>query len=152
MPRITPAEFDRLVRDEVPFAAEMGMQTDHIGDGTAVLRLPYRPNMLRPGGTIAGPVIMALADACMYAVALSKIGAVTLAVTTNFSINFLFRPSPAPLLAEGGLLKLGKRLVVIEVVVHSEGHPEPVAHATGTYSIPPSSIPQPAGHSLNRSA
>lgn len=137
MPRITVAEFDQIMRDEVPFAAEMGMRTDVIGDGAAVLRLPYRPNMLRPGGTIAGPVIMALADACMYAVALSKIGEVKLAVTTNFSINFLFRPSPAALLAEGRLLKLGKRLVVMEVTVHSEGHPEPVAHATGTYSIPP---------------
>ena len=35
------------------------------------------------------------------------------------------------------VLKLGKRLVVLEVTVHSAGHAEPVAHATGTYSIPP---------------
>lgn len=137
MAKITVDEFNQILREEIPWAAEMGMHADAIGDGTARLRLPYRPNMLRPGGTIAGPMMMALADACMYAVALSKIGKVKLAVTTNFSIHFLFRPSPADLLAEGNLLKLGRRLVVLEVTVHSEGHSEPVAHATGTYSIPP---------------
>ncbi|MCW5699822.1 MAG: PaaI family thioesterase [Rhodospirillales bacterium] len=115
----------------------MGMHADEIGRGVARMRLPYRASMLRPGGTIAGPMMMALADACMYAVVLSLIGPVKLSVTTNFSIHFLFRPSPDDLLAEGRLLKLGKRLVVMEVTIHSEGHAEPVAHATGTYSVPP---------------
>ncbi len=137
MPKITVEEFDQIIRDEILWAHEMGMVTDRIGAGTAILRLPYRPSMLRPGGTMAGPMMMALADACMYAVALSLIGTVKLAVTTNFNINFLFRAAPADLLAEGRILKLGKRLVVMEVTVHSEGHDEPVAHATGTYSIPP---------------
>lgn len=137
MAKISVEDFNSILREEVPFAHQMGMSADLIGKGTARLRLPYRVSMLRPGGTIAGPMMMALADACMYAVALSVIGPVKLAVTTNFSINFLFRASPADLLAEGRLLKLGKRLVVMEVTVHSEGHSEPVAHATGTYSIPP---------------
>lgn len=141
MPRITVDEFNAIIREELPWAYDIGMHADRIGRGTAGLRLPYRASMLRPGGTISGPMMMALADACMYAVVLSLIGTVKLAVTTNFSINFLFRASPADLLADGRILKLGKRLAVMDVTVHSEGHSEPVAHATGTYSIPPS----PAG-------
>jgi uncharacterized protein (TIGR00369 family) len=137
MAKISVADFNAILRDEIPWAYEMGMHADTIGAGTATLRLPFRESMLRPGGTVAGPMMMALADACMYACVLSRIGIVKLAVTTNFSVNFLFRPSPADLLAEGRVLKLGKRLVVMEVTVHSEGHGEPVAHATGTYSIPP---------------
>jgi acyl-coenzyme A thioesterase PaaI-like protein len=74
----------------------------------------------------------------MFAVVLSAIGKVKLAVTTSFTINFLFGASPADLLAEGTMLRLGKRLAVMQVTVHSEGHAEAVAHATGTYSIPPS--------------
>ena len=136
-PKISIEEFNAIVRDELPWAYAMGMHADSIGEGTATLRLPYEASMLRPGGTMSGPMMMALADACMYACALSRIGVVKLAVTTNFSINFLFRASPADLLAEGRVLKLGKRLVVMEVTVHSDGHAEPVAHATGTYSIPP---------------
>ena len=134
---ISIAEFDEIIRDDLVWAYEIGMHTDRIERGRAVLRLPFRTSMLRPGGVVAGPNIMALADACMYAVVLSAIGKVKLAVTTSFTINFLFGASPVDLLAEGSLLRLGKRLAVMQVTVHSEGHGEAVAHATGTYSIPP---------------
>ncbi|MCA8966150.1 MAG: PaaI family thioesterase, partial [Planctomycetes bacterium] len=92
----------------------------------------------RPGGTVAGPVMMALADWAAYAAILAEIGIVPLAVTTSFNINFLRRPTPhAAVLAEARLLKLGRRLAVAEVDVRSEGEAAVVAHATATYSIPP---------------
>ena len=137
MAEITVARFNQIIRDELPLADEMGMLADSISHGKAILRLPFRNNMIRPGGTIAGPFMMALADVAMYAVALSVIGEVQLAVTTSFNVNFLHRPLPADLIAQGKVLKAGKRLVVSEVEVHSEGNKEVVAHATGTYSIPP---------------
>jgi acyl-coenzyme A thioesterase PaaI-like protein len=93
--------------------------------------------MLRPGGTISGPTMMALTDFTMYVALLSAIGWVPLAVTTQLNINFLRRPEPVDLIAEGRLLKLGKRLAVGEVVMRSNGQPEPIAQATSTYSIPP---------------
>lgn len=138
---ISVADFDAIIREDLPWAYEIGMHTDAIDRGRAVLRLPFRPSMLRPGGVVSGPTIMTLADACMYAVVLSALGKVKLAVTTSFSINFLFGASPVDLLAEGSMLRLGKRLAVMQVTVHSEGHEEPVAHATGTYSIPPNRGP-----------
>jgi uncharacterized protein (TIGR00369 family) len=136
--RISIRDFDEIIRADLPWAYDIGMHTDAIDAGRAVLRLPFRTSMLRPGGVVSGPTIMALADTCMFAVVLSAIGKVKLTVTTNFSINFLYRASPADLLAEGTMLRLGTRLAVMQVMVHSEGHDEPVAHATGTYSIPPS--------------
>lgn len=144
MPAITVEQFNTIIRDDLPWAYAIGMQADTIGPGTAVLRLPYDESMLRPGGVISGPTIMALADACMYAAVLSRIGEIKLAVTTSFNINFLFGASPVDLLAEGSLLKLGKRLAVVQVAVHSDGVDRPVAHATGTYSIPPTASAPPA--------
>ena len=137
MSTITVERFNEIIRDELPWAHEIGMRADAIAMGEATLRLPFGGKMVRPGGTVAGPFMMALADAAMYAVVLSVIGEVQLAVTTSLNVNFLYRPVPADLLAEGRVLKAGKRLVVCEVTVHSEGHDEPVAHVTGTYSIPP---------------
>jgi uncharacterized protein (TIGR00369 family) len=78
---------------------------------------------------------MLLADACMYAVVLSMIGKVELAVTTNLNINFLRKPNKTDLIAEGKIIKLGKRLAVLEVSIFSKD--DIVAHVTGTYSIPP---------------
>ncbi len=137
MPKISTEEFNALMAREMPWAVAVGMTADAIGRGTATVRLPFDDSMLRPGGTVSGPTMMALADATMYAVVLGAIGIVKLAVTTSFNINFLHRPGPGDLMAEGRLLKLGKRLAVIEVTLHSDGHDAPVAHATGTYSIPP---------------
>ena len=107
------------------------------GPMTARLRLHYRPDHLRPGGTISGPTIFALADVALYVAILAQIGEVKLAVTTNLTINFLRRPGPSDLIGEARLLKLGKRLAVGEVAMFSDRAQEIVAHATGTYSIPP---------------
>ena len=93
---------------------------------------------LRPGGTVSGPTMMALADVAMYAALLSRIGLVPLAVTTNLNINFLRKPvAHAAIRARAKLLKVGRTMGVGEVFVYSEGMEEPVAHATLTYSIPP---------------
>jgi len=111
---------------------------EELGPGRARVRQAIDFGHLRPGGTVSGPVMMALADSASYAAILSRIGIVPLAVTTNLNINFLRKPSAdAALVAEASILKLGKLLVVCEARVYSEGNAEPVAHATATYAIPP---------------
>ncbi|GLK82519.1 PaaI family thioesterase [Ancylobacter defluvii] len=95
---------------------------------------------LRPGATVSGPTMMGLADIAAYAAILAAIGPVPLAVTTNFSINFLRRPAPGPMLAQASLLKLGRRLAVCEIALRGEGEDELCAHAVTTYSIPPRGI------------
>lgn len=107
-------------------------------DGKTVrIRLPYDDSQLRPGGTVSGPAMMGIADMAMYSLVLSAIGFVPLAVTTNLSINFLRKPEPKDLVAEGRMLKLGKALAVGDVIIRSDGSEDIVAHAVVTYSIPP---------------
>jgi uncharacterized protein (TIGR00369 family) len=141
MPRISIEDFNALVAAELPFAVDLGMSLDKLGSGTVIGRLPYQRNFLRPGDTIAGPMLVALADYAMYALVLSVVGRVPLAVTTNLNINFLRRPGPHDVIADGRVIKGGKRLVVSEVTLFSEGgaKTDPVAHITGTYSVPPRS-------------
>jgi len=93
---------------------------------------------LRPGGTVSGPSMFALADVAIYLAVLSRIGPKALAVTTNCSIDFMRKPAAdVPLVAEARLLKLGRVLAVGDVLMTSDGHTAPVARATLTYSIPP---------------
>ena len=73
---------------------------------------------LRPGGTVSGPTIFSLVDIGMYILLLAHIGKEPLAVTTNCSIDFLKKPTmDEGLFADCNLLKLGKTLVVGEVLV-----------------------------------
>jgi len=138
MPEITVEQFENLVDSQLPFARLMGLRLETIEDDFVTMRACFAEEHLRPGGTVSGPVMMGLADAAVYALILSKIGPVELAVTTNLSINFLRKPSPADLLARATMLKLGKRLAIAEVSIFSESlDSDPVAHAVATYSIPP---------------
>ena len=108
-----------------------------VGGASATVRQHVGHNELRPGGTVSGPVMMAVADVALYVAILGEIGIVPLTVTTSLSINFLRKPSAdCDIIGVCKLLKLGKTLAVGEVTIYSEGHPEPVAHAVGTYAIP----------------
>lgn len=137
MSRITREAFEELGRSGVPLAVMLDFQVVRLESGSASVRMPFHENTLRPGGTISGPALVALADYTMYAVVLSAIGQVELAVTTNLNVNFLRRPEPTDIIAEGTLLKLGRRLAVCEIALYSPATDELVAHVTGTYSIPP---------------
>ncbi len=136
-PRITIAEFEQLAADKLPLVTYFGIRAETIEAGRVVMRLPSHDDHLRPGGTVSGPVMVALADVAVYALVLGLVGPVELAVTTNLTANFLRLPRAVDLIAEARLLKLGRRLAVAEVIIRSEGEAEPVCHVTATYSIPP---------------
>jgi uncharacterized protein (TIGR00369 family) len=110
---------------------------DAIGPQSASVRYRVDIHSLRPGGTVSGPVLMTTADVGLYAAILGEIGIVALAVTTNLSINFLRKPrADCDIIGECKLIKVGRRLIIGEVALYSEGDDRMVAHAVGTYAIP----------------
>jgi len=135
---MTVGELERFLAAEFPqvFNPQSGLLIEAVWEHGCRVRQAFREAWLRPGGTISGPPIMALADFAMYVAVLAAIGPVPLAVTINLTINFLRKPSQRDLTAEARLLKLGKRLAIGEVTVRCLGMDEPVAHVTSTYSIP----------------
>ena len=111
---------------------------DHVGETDLTTRLLVSDRHLRPGGTVSGPSIFALADVSAYLMTLARIGPKALAVTTNCSIDFMRKPEAGvDLIAKTRLLKLGKLLSVCDVLVFSDGMEQPVARASLTYAIPP---------------
>lgn len=102
------------------------------------VRLRVADRHLRPGGTVSGPSMFALADVSVYLAILARLGPVALAVTTNCSIDFMRKPaSGVDLLCDTRLLKLGRSLAVGDALLYSEGSDQPVARAGLTYAIPP---------------
>lgn len=111
---------------------------DALGEDELVVRLCVAERHLRPGGTVSGPNIFALADVGIYMAILARLGPVALAVTTNASIDFMRKPvAGADLIARVRILKLGRVLAVGEALMFSDGDARPVARASMTYSIPP---------------
>lgn len=132
---MTPDELDRFLAEYFP-GAHGWTTIEHLARDRVRLRLPYKDEYLRPGGTVSGPTLMAVADTAAYYLVLANIGFTIHAVTTDLSIHFLRRPEPRDVLAEASLLKLGRKLAVSDVRLYSDGQPEPVAQATVSYSVP----------------
>ena len=137
MPSMTPAEFARQTRTSTPLAGLLGFEVEALGPGTARIRVPFRAEFIRTGGTVSGPVLMALADYAIYGALMNLIEAAELAVTSSLAINFLRRPAARDVIAEAELIRCGKRLAYGEAMLFSDGEAEPVAHVTATYAIPP---------------
>lgn len=128
-------EIIEFLKHEFP---QSPVSIEEVGNKEAVVRRSIGFADLRPGGTVSGPVLMAVADAALYVAILGEIGLVALAVTTSLNINFMRKPAADnDVIGVCKLLKVGRTLVVGEVYLYSEGNQEPVAHVVGTYSIPP---------------
>ena len=137
---MTAAELNEFLGSAFP-GAPRSYRVEQVDLDGVRMRIPYDASQLRPGGTLSGPTMMALADGAAWMVTLSRIGPVALAVTSSLTIQFLAKPEPADLLAHASLLRLGRRQSVSEVRLWSEGSDPgtPVAHATVTYAIPAAS-------------
>lgn len=131
------AELQAFLSREFP---QTKCRLEAVGGHAARVRHPVGETELRPGGTVSGPVLMAVADVALYLAILGEIGIVPLTVTTDLSIHFLRKPAAdRDVVGDCRLLRLGRTLAVGEVHLYSDGLPDPVAHAVGTYAIPPSS-------------
>ena len=134
---LTAGQVQALIRAGVPMAEDIELCIDRLDSEVAVARVPFHGRLVRPGGTVSGPTIMALADAAMYAVVLGRLGRVEMAVTANLNINFLAKPAAVDLVAEARILRLSRRQAVCEVQLYSQGREDDlVAHVTGTYALP----------------
>lgn len=136
LPVLDAASVQKIIYDGLPMAVHSQFTVTDVSPGSVIVRLPYQDWMVRPGGTVAGPVLMLAADTAMFAVVLAHIGEQVMAVTANININFLSRPKPVAVIAEGRIQKLGRRLAIVEVLMRSEGDEALIAHATGSYVLP----------------
>ena len=138
-PVLTAAQVNALMATVYPqlndqFAFYQALE---IFPGGCTVRLNADERHLRPGGTVSGPSLFTLADIGGYVCVLSHAGPDALSVTINLNINFMRKAEPGPIDGHCRILKLGKSLMMfdIDIVAGPDGHT--VAHATGTYSIPP---------------
>ena len=133
--KMTAQEISDFLAVEFP-QIDGEFMVEQVDDDAIVMRLPVGDRHLRPGGTVSGPSMFALADVAFYVAVLAHIGPKALAVTTNCNIDFMRKPAQTDLIGKATVLKLGKSLIVGDVLIFSEGMEKPVARASLTYSVP----------------
>lgn len=111
---------------------------EEVADRAVRVRMPVAERHLRPGGTVSGPAMFALADVSVYIAVMAMKGREALAVTTGGSFDFMRKPlAGVDLICKCRLLKMGRVLAVGDCLIYSDGMLEPVARASMTYSMPP---------------
>jgi len=122
---------------DAAFPGDLPYTVEEVTESGMRLRLAVDESNVRPGGTVSGPSLMALADCAAWLSIVGQIGPVALSVTTSLHIDFLRKPALVDVVAVGTILKLGARLGVVEVALHTVADGALVAKAQVTYSIPP---------------
>jgi acyl-coenzyme A thioesterase PaaI-like protein len=135
--RITPSDFETLIAENMNAGERFDFSVEAFEFGRAVLRLRITQIHLRPGATVAGPVMFMLADTALYAAVLTMVGMQPLAVTTDMTLHFLKRPRAVDMIADARIHRAGSKLMYGDVFMRSVGDEDPVCHATGTYAVPP---------------
>jgi len=134
---MTIADLHRFLEEHFEQVAG-DMRIDALDPDGITLHLRVGTHHLRPGGTVSGPAMFALADVAVYLAILARIGPVALAVTTGASIDFMRKPEAGrDLIGTARMLKLGRSLAVGDVLIRSEGRAPVVARESLTYAIPP---------------
>jgi uncharacterized protein (TIGR00369 family) len=138
-PVLTATQVNELMNSAFPQLNEgrRFYETVEVFPGGCTVRLHAEERHLRPGGTVSGPSLFTLADIGGYACVLSHAGPDALSVTVNLNINFMRKAEAGPIDGRCRILKLGKSLMVFDIDIVAGADRHMVAHATGTYSIPP---------------
>jgi uncharacterized protein (TIGR00369 family) len=138
-PLLTAGEVNELLAEVYPQLNGQYefYQAVEVFPGGCIVRLNADRRHLRPGGTVSGPALFTLADIGGYVCVLSHAGANALSVTTGININFMRKAPAGPIDGHCRILKLGRTLMVFDIDMVAGPDRETIAHATGTYSIPP---------------
>lgn len=135
--KLSASQVQVLIYSGLPAAGESGVEIQSVDGKSAWVRQPYQTNQLRPGGTLSGPTMMALADAAMYATVLGALGPEEMALTQDLHIRFLRPPKPEALLCHCEVVQLGRRSIILEARIYSESETDKaVALITGNYALP----------------
>lgn len=112
------------------FGELVGLETEDMDDGSAVVRLQAEDRHLNAHGTIHGGCIATLVDAAMGRAVFSA-GAESTA-TIELKVTYLQPGEAGQLEARAEVRKKGRRITVVEAEVVQEG--ETVALALGTFT------------------
>ncbi len=134
-PAPTPGQLDAIIAEGVPLVSGWGTQVLAAANGAATVRLPFRPDLLRPGGTVSGPALMGLADVAMWAALLSLTGGRDESVTSTMTVNFLRPVFAKPVIAKARIVKRGRRAIFGEVLIRAEDSEEIATHITTTWTV-----------------
>ncbi len=130
---------DRIRKDGQsanPFFCLMGIEVAGIDDGRALLRMQVREDMLNGVGWLQGGIFTALADEAIALALYTQLSPGEGIATISESTSYIRGVREGALIAEGRVLKKGRRVAFTEADVFlADGKKTPVSRTSAAFAI-----------------
>lgn len=120
-----------------PFVKHLGITLGSLGDGEAVLHLPFRAEVVTAGDVVHGGAVATLIDTAGMAASWAGADAPEKlrGSTVGMTVTYLAAAGSADLTASARVLKRGRSLVYVDVDVTADDGSRPVAKGLVTYKL-----------------
>ena len=118
-----------------PYYQAMGMSLAELEEGRVVLRAEIQPSQMNADGILHGGVLPALADGAMGNALRTLNSDAAQVLTAEMHLHYLRPVAGGSLLAEGRVVKSGRRLSFAEVDIRDEATGHTVARGSGVFII-----------------
>jgi acyl-CoA thioesterase len=120
-----------------PFFTLMGVEIEEMNNGSAVLRMKIRSDMMNGEGWLQGGIFTALADEAMVLAVYPLLDTKERIASISETTSFLAGANEGVLIAEGRLVKRGRRVIFTEGDIRAEGSDRILSRSSATYAVVP---------------
>jgi uncharacterized protein (TIGR00369 family) len=122
----------------IPHARALGMKLTEVGDGTAVIEMPYDEAFVGDPetGVIHGGAVSAVMDTCCGAAAISHPASPAGTATIDLRIDYMRPATPGQtIITRAECYHITRSVAFVRAVAVDDDEARPVATATGTFTV-----------------
>ncbi|MDA7424035.1 PaaI family thioesterase [Thalassococcus lentus] len=134
----TKARIARQFIQTIPHAEALGMEITQIGDGLAVITMPYDERLIGDPetGVVHGGAVSALMDTCGGAAVMSHPKSPAGTATINLRIDYMRGATPGQsITAKAECYHVTRSVAFVRATAYDEDESRPVATATGAFTV-----------------
>ncbi len=124
--------------EAIPHARVLGMTLSHIGEGEAVISMPYHEQLIGDPltGVIHGGAVSTLMDTCGGAAVMSHPAGPLGTATIDLRIDYMRSATPGQTItARATCYHITRSVAFVRAVATDEDEENPVATATGAFTV-----------------
>jgi len=122
----------------IPYAQALGLIIDHIGQGEAVMTLPYSEDIVGDpeSGVVHGGAVSAAMDTCCGAAVVSHPSSPAGTATIDLRIDYMRAAEPGQsIVATATCYHVGRNVAFVRAVATDDDTENPVAMAAGSFTV-----------------
>ena len=135
---VDKARIARQFIETIPHARALGMTITEIGDGIAVIEMPYDTRFVGDPetGVIAGGAVSALMDTCGGAAVMSRPANPAGSATIDLRIDYMRAAVPGQtIIARAECYHITRSVAFVRAQAFDDDRAHPVASATGAFTV-----------------